>query len=73
MRHAYGTRPHTGWRAEAMIPTSSNPELIYQLAMSHDHSSHSAIDVHTHVVPEKFPAYGGSTPDIPWQIGRAHV
>ena len=42
--------------------------------MTHDHSTHSAIDVHTHVVPEKFPAYGGSTPDIPWpSMAPAHA
>ena len=46
--------------------------------MSHDHSSnsstHDAIDVHTHVVPEKFPVYGGSTPDIPWpSMAPAHA
>ena len=42
--------------------------------MSHDHSTHSAIDVHTHVVPEKFPVYGGSTPDIPWpSMAPAHA
>ena len=26
----------------------------------------TAIDVHTHVVPESFPRYLGSTPDLPW-------
>jgi len=26
----------------------------------------SAIDIHTHVVPEKFPAYCGSNRDVPW-------
>lgn len=39
--------------------------------MSH---THSAIDVHTHIVPEQFPAYGGSTPDIPWpSMAPAHA
>lgn len=39
--------------------------------MSH---THSAIDVHTHVVPEQFPAYTGSTPDIPWpSMAPAHA
>ena len=42
--------------------------------MSHDHSTHDAIDVHTHVVPEKFPTYGGSAPDIPWpSMAPAHA
>ena len=49
--------------------------------MSHDHSephtgahTHSAIDVHTHVVPENFPAYTGTTPDIPWpSMAPAHA
>ncbi len=39
--------------------------------MSH---THDAIDVHTHVVPEKFPAYGGATPEIPWpSMAPAHA
>jgi len=39
--------------------------------MSH---THDAIDVHTHIVPEQFPAYGGSTPDIPWpSMAPAHA
>ena len=37
-------------------------------------STYSAIDVHTHVVPENFPAYSGSTPDIPWpSMAPAHA
>ncbi len=39
--------------------------------MSH---THSAIDVHTHIVPEQFPAYGGATPEIPWPtMAPAHA
>ena len=39
--------------------------------MSH---THSAIDVHTHVVPEQFPVYGGTRPDIPWpSMAPAHA
>lgn len=39
----------------------------------------SGIDVHTHVVPEKFPVYAGSGRDVPWPsmqhdgCGHAHV
>ena len=29
-------------------------------------SKMNAIDVHTHVVPESFPRYLGSVPDLPW-------
>ena len=39
--------------------------------MSH---THSAIDIHTHIVPEQFPAYGGATPEIPWpSMAPAHA
>ncbi len=51
--------------------------------MSHVHSpacaDHCGIDVHTHVVPEQFPAYVGSNASIPWPsmqhtgCGHAHV
>lgn len=43
--------------------------------MTHAHThAHSAIDVHTHIVPEHFPAYGGSKPDIPWpSMAPAHA
>jgi aminocarboxymuconate-semialdehyde decarboxylase len=51
--------------------------------MSHEHSAACAggcgIDVHTHVVPEHFPAYVGKGADIPWPsmqhtgCGHAHV
>ena len=42
--------------------------------MTHAHSTYSAIDVHTHVVPENFPAYAGATPDIPWpSMAPAHA
>lgn len=35
---------------------------------------HTAIDVHTHVVPENFPVYGGTNPDIPWpSMAPAHA
>lgn len=39
----------------------------------------SGIDVHTHIVPERFPAYPGSGRDVPWPsmrdagCGHAHV
>ncbi|MBL8386429.1 MAG: amidohydrolase [Burkholderiales bacterium] len=34
----------------------------------------AAIDVHTHVVPENFPAYAGTRPDIPWPaMAPAHA
>ena len=29
-------------------------------------SNAQAIDIHTHIVPEKFPAYTGSVKDIAW-------
>lgn len=42
--------------------------------MTHTHSTYHAIDVHTHVVPENFPAYTGTTPDIPWpSMAPAHA
>jgi aminocarboxymuconate-semialdehyde decarboxylase len=34
----------------------------------------SAIDVHCHIVPEKFPAYAGSNRDVPWpSMAEAHA
>ena len=39
----------------------------------------SGIDVHTHIVPEKFPPYTGSGRDVPWPsmqhdgCGHGHV
>ena len=34
----------------------------------------SAIDVHCHIVPEKFPAYAGKNRDIPWpSMAEAHA
>jgi aminocarboxymuconate-semialdehyde decarboxylase len=36
--------------------------------------NHTAIDIHTHVVPENFPAYSGTSPDIPWpSMAPAHA
>jgi aminocarboxymuconate-semialdehyde decarboxylase len=36
--------------------------------------THHCIDCHTHVVPENFPAYAGSKPDIPWpSMAPAHA
>jgi aminocarboxymuconate-semialdehyde decarboxylase len=35
---------------------------------------HCAIDVHTHVVPENFPAYAGSNANVPWpSMAPAHA
>jgi aminocarboxymuconate-semialdehyde decarboxylase len=35
---------------------------------------HCAIDVHTHVVPENFPAYAGSNASVPWpSMAPAHA
>ena len=34
----------------------------------------NAIDIHTHVVPERFPAYAGSSKDLPWpSMAPAHA
>jgi aminocarboxymuconate-semialdehyde decarboxylase len=34
----------------------------------------SAIDVHTHIVPERFPAYAGRNRDVPWpSMAEAHA
>ena len=34
----------------------------------------NAIDVHTHIVPEKFPAYIGRNVDVPWpSMAPAHA
>ena len=39
--------------------------------MSH---THDAIDIHTHVVPENFPAYAGLHADVPWpSMAPAHA
>lgn len=36
--------------------------------------TYRCIDCHTHVVPENFPAYAGSKPDIPWpSMAPAHA
>ncbi len=36
--------------------------------------TYHCIDCHTHVVPENFPAYAGSKPDIPWpSMAPAHA
>ena len=33
-----------------------------------------SIDVHTHIVPENFPAYAGSARDVPWpSMSEAHA
>ena len=56
--------------ATAMI--AAHPDFHFQLPAAMTHT-HSAIDVHTHVVPENFPAYTGTTPDIPWpSMAPAH-
>jgi len=35
---------------------------------------HRCVDCHTHVVPEDFPAYAGSKPDVPWpSMAPAHA
>jgi aminocarboxymuconate-semialdehyde decarboxylase len=35
---------------------------------------HRCVDCHTHVVPENFPAYAGSKPDVPWpSMAPAHA
>src|SRR5258707_6170307 len=35
---------------------------------------HDCIDVHTHIVPENFPPYGGSGRDVPWpSMAPAHA
>ena len=35
---------------------------------------HDSIDVHTHIVPEKFPPYAGSGRDVPWpSMAEAHA
>jgi aminocarboxymuconate-semialdehyde decarboxylase len=35
---------------------------------------HRCVDCHTHVVPENFPAYAGSNPDVPWpSMAPAHA
>jgi aminocarboxymuconate-semialdehyde decarboxylase len=35
---------------------------------------HDCIDVHTHIVPEKFPAYAGKGRDVPWpSMAEAHA
>ena len=32
------------------------------------------IDIHTHIVPEKFPAYRGKSQDVPWpSMAEAHA
>ena len=32
------------------------------------------IDIHTHIVPEKFPAYRGKSKDVPWpSMADAHA
>ena len=34
----------------------------------------SCIDIHTHIVPENFPAYAGKGRDVPWPaMAAAHV
>src|SRR5512134_3051912 len=52
-----------------IVPASVRSASVPEAAMTTD-----CVDIHTHIVPERFPAYAGKGRDVPWPaMAEAHA